>query len=126
MKDTHFLYSITILAVIGVLICFIGYATNSLPMHTQKETPVVTTTAKKKNCACCAEETADIVKAIRQNREKMLAHRERYTRVTDTLKQYGVEEGLRRIRQLDPEVVAQIERFFLQHPTENKNVGSSP
>ena len=35
MKDTHFLYGIARLAVVGILACFMGYATNTLPMHTK-------------------------------------------------------------------------------------------
>lgn len=113
---------------VGVLVCFIGYAKNMFSMHTQKQPPVITTspTAKKKNCACCAEETTDIVKAIRQNREKIIAHQQRHTQATDILTQYGLEEGLRKLKQSDPEIAAQFERILLKHPADSKNVGSSP
>lgn len=64
MKDTHFLYSIAILAVVGVLVCFIGYATNTLPMHTPKQTSAITTSlAKKKNCKCCVKRVERVKKA---------------------------------------------------------------
>jgi gamma-glutamyl:cysteine ligase YbdK (ATP-grasp superfamily) len=128
MKETYFLYGVAILAVVGILVCFIGYATNTLPMHTQKQAPLITTspTAKKKNCACCVEETADIVKAIRQNREKMLAHQQKYTQATKIITQYGLEEGLRKLKQSDPEIAAQFERILLKHPADSKNVESSP
>ena len=54
MKDN--LYSVGILAIVGILVCFIGYATNTPPMHTSKRTPAITIPAgKKKNCKCCAE-----------------------------------------------------------------------
>lgn len=43
MKDTYFLYCVAILAIVGVFVCFIGYA-----KYTHKEVPVVTTTVKKK------------------------------------------------------------------------------
>lgn len=65
MKDTYFLYSVAILAVVGILICFIGYA-----KHTYKAIPIVTTTAKKKDCVCCEEKSTEIVKEIRLKREK--------------------------------------------------------
>lgn len=56
MKGNIFLYSVGIIAIVGVLLCFIGYATNTLPMHTQKQTTSITTpTGKKKNCKCCAK-----------------------------------------------------------------------
>ncbi len=40
MKDNIFLYSVGIIAIVGVILCFfIGYPTNNtLPMHTQKQT----------------------------------------------------------------------------------------
>ena len=73
MKDTHFLYGIAILAVVGILACFIGYATNTLPMHAPRQlsttTPAVTDTAavKTKGCGCCAERIAK----FRQRMEKL-------------------------------------------------------
>ena len=64
MKDNYFLYSVSILAIVGVLVCFIGYATNALPMHTSKQTSAITTPAgKKKNCKCCAERLERVRKA---------------------------------------------------------------
>lgn len=128
MKDTHFLYSIAIIAVVGILVCFIGYAKNMFPIPVQKHAPVITisSTAKKKNCKCCAKETADIVKAIRQNREKMVAYQKRYTQATKILTQYGHEEGLRKLKQSNPEIAAQFERFFVKPPADSKNIRSSP
>ncbi len=64
MKNNFFLYSIGIFAIIGVLVCFIGYATNTLPMHTPKQTSAITTTpGKKKNCKCCAKRVERVRKA---------------------------------------------------------------
>ena len=57
MKDTHFLYTLAALAGVGISLVFIGYATETLPMHTPKQhtsgaAPVTTKTlaGKKKNC----------------------------------------------------------------------------
>ncbi len=64
MKDNFFVYSVGILAIVGILVCFIGYATNTLPMHTSKQTHAITTTAgKKKNCKCCAKRLERVRKA---------------------------------------------------------------
>ena len=64
MKDKYFLFSIGILAIVGILVCFIGYATNTLPMHTPKQTSAITTPAgKKKNCKCCAKRVNRVRKA---------------------------------------------------------------
>ncbi|MCG9129085.1 hypothetical protein JT359_15965 [Candidatus Poribacteria bacterium] len=64
MKDNFFVYSVGILAIIGVLVCFIRYATNTLPMHTPKQTSAITASpAKKKNCKCCAKREERVKKA---------------------------------------------------------------
>ena len=64
MKDNFFVYSVGILAIVGILVCFIGYATNTLPMHTSKQTHAITIpTAKKKNCKCCADRLERVKKA---------------------------------------------------------------
>ncbi len=64
MKDNYFLYSVGIIAIVGILVCFIGYATNTPPMHTSKRTPAITIPAgKKKNCKCWAERMERIKKA---------------------------------------------------------------
>lgn len=57
MKDTHFLYIIAVLAVVGITTVFIAYATDTLPKHTPKtissSPPKLTTDTKK--CGCCSE-----------------------------------------------------------------------
>lgn len=121
MKDTYFLYCVAILAIVGVFVCFIGYA-----KYTHKEVPVVTTTVKKKDCVCCEEKNGEIVKTIRQNREKMIVYKKRYTQATDIITQYGLKEGLRKLKQSDPEIAAQFERFLVEHPAGRKNDRSSP
>ena len=64
MKDNIFVYSVGILAIVGILACFIGYATNALPMHTPKQKSAITTSAgKKKNCKCCAKRVERVRKA---------------------------------------------------------------
>ncbi|MDE0635240.1 MAG: hypothetical protein OXI43_05220 [Candidatus Poribacteria bacterium] len=55
----------------------------------------------------------------------MIIYKKRYTQATDTLTQYGVEEGLRKLKQSDPEIAAQFERFLLKHPADSKNARSS-
>lgn len=60
MKDTHFLYIIALLAIIGISVTFVGYATDRLPVHTPRQ---ISTTASvntdstnaEKGCGCCKE-----------------------------------------------------------------------
>lgn len=64
MKENHFLYGITILAICSIFTCLIGYATNVLPMPTPKQTSAITTSlAKKKNCKCCVKRVERVKKA---------------------------------------------------------------
>ena len=63
MKDNFLVYSVGIHAIVGVFVCFIGYATNALPMHTSKQTHAITTSpVKKKNCKCCAKRVGRVRK----------------------------------------------------------------
>ena len=63
MKNNFFLYSVGILAIIGVLVCFIGYATNRAPMYPKQTSAITTPTGKKKNCKCCAKRLERVKKA---------------------------------------------------------------
>lgn len=91
MKETHILYSIAILAVIGILVSFIGYATDKPGVHaskhhslftTERPTEVITstklvptvkattsTTIKDKPCSCCQKRAEHIRKRIEQGQE---------------------------------------------------------
>ena len=61
MKDAYFIYSVSILAIVGVLVCFIGYATNTLPMHTPKQKSAITTSAGKKKTANAVQSGWDVL-----------------------------------------------------------------
>ncbi|MCG9134507.1 hypothetical protein J5I95_22820 [Candidatus Poribacteria bacterium] len=131
MKDTYFLYGVAILAILGISVVFIGYATNTLPMSTPRQSvgsvapPVLT--AAKKNCGCCADKTRQITKSLRQIREKSHEHQQQYTLAMRLLARYGYEEGLRRIRKETPAVAAPLERLFEKLSTRREEtVGSSP
>ncbi len=71
MKKTYFLYGIVILAIVTFVICFIGYATDILPMHTQKQTSETTASRlrKKKNCDCCTEGIRELRMKFQKARE---------------------------------------------------------
>ena len=129
IRDTHFPYVVVVLAVIGIFSVFISYATDMLPIHTSKQrTPLATSSrvVKKKSCACCTKTTVQDLEILRQNRQKRLAHQQRYTQATDLITQYGLEEGIRKLKQSDPEIAAQFERFLVEHPADSKNARSSP
>lgn len=70
--DAIFPLMIGVLCLLAILACFIGYATNTLPMHTPKQqAPVaMTTPVKKKPCHCCEERMARLRKAIQQGWKK--------------------------------------------------------
>lgn len=78
MQAKHFLYAIALLAVVGVAAAFIGYATDTLPMHQPKsQAPMGPTTSavstKKKTCGCCAERRAKIQEYIERARARKKA-----------------------------------------------------
>ena len=94
MKETHLLYSIAILAVIGILIAFMGYAVDAPVASKVKQHPVKTRAAAKvttsaasvtpakttttsiiteKSCGCCAERKTLARRRIQQARERQLA-----------------------------------------------------
>ena len=105
MKDTHFLYSIATLGLGSIIAIFVGYVTNTLPMHTQGyAAPPVVRTPVKKECSCCTQITS-------QEKQEFRKQRKRYKHATTLLKQYGLEEGLLRIKQSDAAVAAELERF---------------
>lgn len=69
MKDTHFLYGVAILAVIGIITVFIVYATDTLPKPVP--TPVTAkapkVTKQKKECSCCSEKLNEVLKKIKKD-----------------------------------------------------------
>lgn len=113
MKDTHFLYSIATLAIGSIIAIFVSYATDTLPTHTPRNlTATVATTPAAKNCSCCAKMTPQELRAFQQRNEEFRKHRQAYKKATELLKQHGLEEGLRRIRQFDPKIASQLEHFI--------------
>ena len=115
MKDTHFLYSIATLALGSILAIFASYATDTLPMHTPRvPSPVIATTPVGKNCGCCQKITAQELKAFRQRNEALRKHRQAYAKATELLKQHGIKEGLRRIKQSHPEIASELEGFITE------------
>ena len=98
-------------------------------MQIQKQVLVATTpqAGKKKSCGCCAESVRRFLKEIRILRDKNPAQHLQYTRAMALLLQYGSEEGLRRLKQSDPEIAAQLERLIQEHPAgSEKTIGSIP
>jgi hypothetical protein len=95
MKETRILYGIAVLAVIGILVSFIGYATDTPGVHISKqhspvktEAPTEVTTSTKpvppvkattsttitdKPCSCCAKRAEHARKRIQQAQERGLA-----------------------------------------------------
>ena len=115
MKETHFLFSIATLAVGSILAVFASYATDTLPKHTPREfSPVIATPPVAKNCGCCQKITAQELKAFRESSEALRKRRQAYTKATELLKQHGIKEGLRRIKQSHPEIASELERFITE------------
>ena len=74
MKDTHFLYIIAVLAVIGISVTFIGYATDRLPVYTPRQIQTTTSVnadaiTAKKGCSCCKKGLAEF-KAFMEKRKR--------------------------------------------------------
>lgn len=115
MKDTHFLYSIATLAFGSIFAIFASYATDTLPRHTPRTpTPVIAATLVAKDCGCCSKITAQDLKTFRQRNEALRKQRQAYAKATELLKQHGIKEGLRRIKQSHPEIASQFERFITE------------
>ena len=82
MKDTHFLYIVAALAIIGVSATFIGYATDTLPTYTPQQIGTITsvndnTTNVKKGCSCCKEDLAKFREFMEERkRRKAAAHQQ--------------------------------------------------
>lgn len=72
MKDTLFLYAISIIAVILITAVFICYATDTLPKHTPRARHVIrkTPTPKKKDCPCCPKKIDAALKRMEQQLRK--------------------------------------------------------
>ena len=78
MKDTHFLYIIALLAMIGISVTFIGYATDRLPVHTPQQ---ISTTASvntdstnaEKGCGCCKEDLAEFKEFMEKRKRRKAA-----------------------------------------------------
>ena len=79
MRTKRFLYGIAILAVVGILACFIGYVTHTLPMHMPRQqapvgtgthTAKTTSAAVKKDCGCCAKRIERLRKMVQRARER--------------------------------------------------------
>lgn len=87
MKDIHWLYSISIFTVIGVLVCIFGYTNDPHRMHTPKQwapgavTPSTTETSgkKKKNCGCCTERVRELRIKLQKAREAREARKHQQT-----------------------------------------------
>lgn len=90
MKDTHVLALVGTLALIAIAAVFVGYATDTLPKHTQRvittappvspdteEKATLAAAPKKKTCGCCKER----MEKLRHHLEK-LQERERAAQQT--------------------------------------------
>ena len=115
MKDTHFLYSIATLALGSILTIFASYATDTLPRHTpHTSSPMIATTPVAKSCGCCSKITLQELKASQRRNEALRKQRQAYAKATELLKQHGIKEGLRRIKQTHPEIASELERFITE------------
>lgn len=111
MKDTHFLYSIATLAIGSLLAIFVSLATGTLPTSTPREASASLSTPAPKDCACCGEMTAEELAASRESLASLKKQRLAYQKASELLKQYGLEEGLRRLKASHPEVAEYLEEF---------------
>ena len=69
MKDTHFLYGIATIAVLGILTCFVLYATGGMSLRAPDEQVRMadpSMTKEKKNCHCCGQNLAKLNRLIQQ------------------------------------------------------------
>ena len=83
MKGHHFLFSLEVLAVVGILACFLASATGTFPVHIRtQQAPVETTPlvrSQEKKCGCCKKSMDRIRKRIQQAGERKRALQEKET-----------------------------------------------
>ena len=115
MKDTHFLYSMTTLALGSIVAIFVSYATDTLPMPSPRK-PIarVAAVSLKKNCGCCDQVTLEESLMLRQRHAKLRKQQQAYRKASQLLREHGLEEGMRRIKQSHPEIAAQLEYFITE------------
>ena len=113
MKDTHFLYSIATLAIGSILAIFVGLATGTLPTSTPREASaaLATRTSEKKDCNCCSKVSAENLAASQERIVPLKTQRLAYQKASELIQQYGLEEGLRRIKEFAPEIAEHLEHF---------------
>lgn len=88
MKDEHLVLGMALLAIVAIVACFIGYATDTLPIQTREapsqQTQVKTSSAgiptadtvaasTRKSCNCCTERTKRAREQFRKIRERRQA-----------------------------------------------------
>ncbi len=130
MKDTHFLYSIATLhsaassQSLSVMppvhfqcthrtsTAVIAPAPAVFGLRADRHSPAKTAS---KNCGYCAERSPQELAAFRQRHEKLQKQATAYRKPAELIKQYGLEEGLRRIKQSDLEIATQLESFIQKH-----------
>ena len=92
MKDTHFLYIVAALAIIGISATFISYATGTLPTYTPQRVGTATSvndnsTNAKKGCGCCKEDLVKFREFMEaRKRRKAAAHPQASEQNTTVLK----------------------------------------
>ncbi|MDE0484023.1 MAG: hypothetical protein OXI67_15705 [Candidatus Poribacteria bacterium] len=69
MKNISTLYSIAIIAVVGIFVCFISYTSGTAPTDTPQQSTYTVKSKqalKKKSCACCDEKQKSTREMMRQ------------------------------------------------------------
>ena len=69
------------------------------------------TTSAQKNCDCCSELTPEELAASREHLASVQKQRLAYQKVYELIQQYGLKEGLRRLKQSYPEIAERFEHF---------------
>lgn len=115
MKDTYFFYSVATLAIGSILVIFVSLAIGTLPTSTPREVRAAdaarATTRPQKDCDCCRQMTPQELETSREQLAALRNQRAAYQKATELLKQYGLEKGLRRIKQSHPKIAEQLEDF---------------
>ena len=132
-----FLVAVSLLCLCAILLCFFAYATGNFPISKTTQTfPVVASTEQSTPvetdplCSPCVEKMAKIldimstkweadmtafleqsVKPVEQEAHGWIwLPNEQREQAQQLIDQYGTEEGLRRLRESDPDAARQLER----------------
>ena len=100
------------LAIGNILAIFVSLLTRTLPKSKPREMKVALSDGTtKKDCYCCSEMTTEESTAAPERIVSVKKQRLAYQKTSELIQQYGLKEGVRRLKQFHPEIAEHFEHF---------------